>query len=212
MAQTGVTAQTTLQAQAAAAKHAAALKKIAAAKRLAHQKKLAAARRASQANSIARTLGAAGAGLVFLLKLGLVLVLAYLTVVALKLFWNRSGRPLQFGKRSLVVEASAPPGVGPALHVVHVGGRRTLVGTAQGQINILQELDAETADAQPSLQPVAPANAASPLAAVKLPAFLEKLTRREAPGETAAAGVASELRRSAQFIDEIRARMAGRDA
>ncbi|MCC6483940.1 MAG: flagellar biosynthetic protein FliO [Armatimonadetes bacterium] len=189
-----------------------------------------------QSSSFGTALTGIGAGLGFLAKLALVLVLAYLSVVALKLFWTRTGKPLRFGARTLIVEESAPLSAGTAVHLVNINGKRFLVGTAQGQVNILAALDDNFEIKEPELRSARDHGSGSTTGAESsaqtlehedspsvnfmsslLPAVLEGFKSRlgtvqarpKQPAQQPAAArkVAAEIRKSTQFIDELRSRL-----
>ncbi len=148
----------------------------------------------------------------FLAKLGFVLLLAYLSVVALKLFWSRAGRPLKFGERVLMVEESAPLSAGSAVHVVRLNNQRYLVGTAQGQVTILASVDdADISEGKTASVPPDSASAIDSISALigRIKTIGEPVLQPvpKASRTAPASGVAAEMRKSAQFIEELRGRM-----
>lgn len=175
------------------------------------------------------TLASVGTGLDFALRFVFVLALAYLSVVGLKMYAARSGKPFKFGSRALVVEESTPLASGVYIHLVRLGDRRWLVGSSQSQISILSSLDEEDGqESQPEPPGIAsvqitgkasdsfatsPASVFSALEGLLKPAGrkatsvagsdISRRTREEPP----AAQVAGELRKSAEFISEMRARL-----
>ncbi len=155
-------------------------------------------------------LAVAGSVAGLLARLALVLALAYLSIVALKFLYSRTGRPLRFGERLLQVEESAPLGGGAAVHLVRIGGQRWLVGTAQGQVNILCAVDSTGEEARAQTGP----GQAPSLAGLLEAGLLRELTGQRtpktrtgnAPGSPART-VSGELRQASSFIDEMRARL-----
>ncbi|MGQ9923692.1 MAG: flagellar biosynthetic protein FliO [Armatimonadota bacterium] len=167
-------------------------------------------------NGLRRALGIAGSVAGLLARLALVLALAYLSIVALKFLYSRTGRPLKFGERLLQVEESAPLGGGAAVHLVRIGEQRWLVGTAQGQVNILSEVGGkgEAVGAPPSRED------APSLSGLLNPGLLRELTGKASrktdvrlEAASPARAVSGELRQTSSFIDEMRARLqAGRSS
>lgn len=147
-----------------------------------------------------------GGGAILAGKLLLVLGLAWLSVGALKLFYTRSARPLKFGTRTLHVEESSPLGAGASVHLVRIGRQRWLVGTAQGQVNILAAVDEEGA-----MQEADAANGGPDILAVlgglqqKMP-LAQRRKDREAAAEPSES-VAHSLRGTSSFLEELRDRM-----
>lgn len=174
-------------------------------------------------------LASVGTGLDIILRFAFVLALAYLSVVGLKMYAARSGKPFKFGNRALVVEESTPLASGVYIHLVRLGERRWLVGSSQSQISILSNLDGEDsleAGSQPSGiasvqitrkasdSPVGPgASMFSALENLLRPsgreaaAIASQPIHKPARPEPPAAQVAGELRKSAEFISEMRARL-----
>ena len=78
-------------------------------------------------------------GLVTLLKLGLVLALAYLTILALKwLSDKREAAP--HSSQNMQLLETMKLSTGGNLHLVNVRGRTLLVGCTAGQVNLLSEV------------------------------------------------------------------------
>lgn len=86
-----------------------------------------------------------------LLKLALVLVLAYLTILALK--WISGRRDLMpHGSQNLRIVDTLRLSTGSSLHLINAEGKRLLIGCSSGQVSLLQEF--ETGDAtEPGEQP-----------------------------------------------------------
>lgn len=174
-------------------------------------------------------LASVGTGLDFILRFAFVLALAYLSVVGLKMYAARSGKPFKFGNRALVVEESTPLASGVYIHLVRLGDRRWLVGSSQSQISILSSLDEDDGqESQPEPLGIAsvqitgkasnspnssPASVFSALESLLKPAGRQVTSvagsdfRRRTKEEPPAARVAGELRKSAEFISEMRARL-----
>ncbi len=167
-------------------------------------------------NGLRRALGIAGSVAGLLARLALVVALAYLSIVALKFLYSRTGRPLKFGEHLLQVEESAPLGGGAAVHLVRIGEQRWLVGTAQGQVNILSEVGGkgEAVAASPSREDT------PSLSGLLNPGLLRELTGKASrktdvrvKAASPARAVSGELRQTSSFIDEMRARLqAGRSS
>lgn len=174
-----------------------------------------------------------GAVVGFMLKLALVLALAYLSVVALKFYWSRTGKPMRFGARALVVEESAPLSAGTAVHLVNISGKRFMVGTAQGQVSILAALDedgeiqhsaggslpnssGDDCEESPSAKS-AQDNVGMGVFASAIPMMAEAFKKRSASSKDesrqssaapmAAKTLSSDIRKSTQFLDELRTRL-----
>ena len=174
-----------------------------------------------------------GAVVGFMLKLALVLALAYLSVVALKFYWSRTGKPMRFGARALVVEESAPLSAGTAVHLVNINGKRFMVGTAQGQVSILAALDedgeiqhsaggslpnssGDDCEESPSAKS-AQDNVGMGVFASAIPMMAEAFKKRSASPKVeskqssaapmAAKTLSSDIRKSTQFLDELRTRL-----
>jgi len=82
------------------------------------------------------------------IKLGIVLVLAYVTILALKWFMN-SKDSLPHMRRNLKVMDTAKLSSTCTVHVVAVGGKKLLLGCSSGQVNLLTELE-EQEDSEPA--------------------------------------------------------------
>lgn len=78
----------------------------------------------------------------FILKLGLVLVLAYLTILGLKRFSVLRGSSLCSSQRIKVIENSSL-GASKMLHLVEIGPKRLLLASTQNQVSLLAELQPE---------------------------------------------------------------------
>jgi len=78
----------------------------------------------------------------FILKLGLVLVLAYVTILGLKRFSLLRGSSLCGSQRIKVIENS-PLGASKMLHLVEIGPKRLLLASTQSQVSLLAELRPE---------------------------------------------------------------------
>ncbi len=78
----------------------------------------------------------------FILKLGLVLALAYVTILGLKRFSVLRGSSLCGSQRIRVIENS-PLGASKMLHLVEIGPKRLLLASTQNQISLLAELRPE---------------------------------------------------------------------
>jgi flagellar biogenesis protein FliO len=82
------------------------------------------------------------------MKLGIVLVLAYVTILALKWFLN-SKDPLPRIRRNLKVMDTAKLSSTCSVHVVAVGGKKLLLGCSTGQVSLLTELEVQE-DSEPA--------------------------------------------------------------
>lgn len=73
-------------------------------------------------------------------KLGVVLILAYLTILALKLLSDkRESSPRT--RRDLKVTDTVKLTNTSSLHLVEVGGKTLLIGSSSGQVNLLREME-----------------------------------------------------------------------
>jgi flagellar biogenesis protein FliO len=76
-----------------------------------------------------------------IIKLGVVLILAYLTILALKLLSDkRESSPRT--KRDLKLMDTVKLSNTSSLHLVEVGGKTLLIGSSSGQVNLLREMEA----------------------------------------------------------------------
>lgn len=79
----------------------------------------------------------------FILKLGLVLVLAYVTILGLKRFSLLRGSSLLCGNQHIKVIENSPLGASKMLHLVEIGPKRLLLASTQSQVSLLAELRPE---------------------------------------------------------------------
>ena len=126
----------------------------------------------------------------FLLKLGLVLGLAYLTILGLKRFSGIKGAVGGAGGRRIRVIENSSLGANKSLHLVEIGGRKLLVASTPNQISLITEVDLE--------------DLPEPAAADQAPAgFKEQLTMflgGKADASGASRNVAEMLRESTSFL------------
>lgn len=85
----------------------------------------------------------------FLLKLGLVLGLAYLSILGLKHFSGVRGGPGPGRHRIRIIENSSL-GTSKSLHLVEVGPKRLLLASTPNQITLISELGEEDLPEQPA--------------------------------------------------------------
>ncbi|MEN6521608.1 MAG: flagellar biosynthetic protein FliO [Armatimonadota bacterium] len=86
-----------------------------------------------------------GAVVLNIIKLIVVLALAYFTIRALKLLSDkRDASPIT--RRSMKVIDTVKLTNASNLHVVEVGGKRLLIGSSSGQVNLLAEIEPESAE------------------------------------------------------------------
>jgi len=80
-------------------------------------------------------------------KLGVVLAMAYVTILALKWLYARRDVPVS-GRRHMRILDTVRLSSTSSLHVVEVNGRSLLVGASTGAVSLLRELD-EQEEAEP---------------------------------------------------------------
>ncbi|MHB0912655.1 MAG: flagellar biosynthetic protein FliO [Armatimonadota bacterium] len=105
--------------------------------------KIASLNRAKEIKKEPRPSGmSVGTALVTLLKLLMVLALAYATILALKLLSGKRGGSTQSSGNLRVIDAVNLT-QNNSLHLVNLKGKTLLVGCASGQVNLLQEFEEE---------------------------------------------------------------------
>lgn len=82
-----------------------------------------------------------------ILKLGLVLVLAYVTILVLKWLSDRGAISPRQQRDLKLVESIKLPSSG-SVHLVRIGDKSLLLGCSAGQVNLLTEIEHESADGQ----------------------------------------------------------------
>ncbi|MEN6370658.1 MAG: flagellar biosynthetic protein FliO [Armatimonadota bacterium] len=86
-----------------------------------------------------------GTVILTIFKLLVVLALAYFTILALKLLSNkRDASPAT--RRNMKVIDTVKLNNASNLHLVEVGGKRLLIGSSSGQVNLLAEIEEEKAE------------------------------------------------------------------
>lgn len=86
--------------------------------------------------------GSVGTVLATILKLGAVLILAYLTILALKCFSTRRDTAPSGNRQFRMVDTFRFNSTS-SLHLVEVRGKTLLLGCSSGQVNVLREFDGE---------------------------------------------------------------------
>ena len=77
-----------------------------------------------------------------LLKLGVVLALAYVTILALKLLSNK--KPVMSGgSQEMKITDTVRLSQNSSLHIINVKGKSLLIASSAGQVNLIQEFEAE---------------------------------------------------------------------
>ncbi|HOK53047.1 MAG TPA: flagellar biosynthetic protein FliO [Armatimonadota bacterium] len=136
-----------------------------------------------------------GSAFWMIIKLGLVLGLAYATILALKLLSERRDSSLHTGHGLKVVDTVRLSNTS-SLHLVDVGGKTLLLGCSSGQVNLLKEIEPESAE----MEKPAPAEAG------KFSEYLEKYSSGSFQN-TPAGRIAGLLRDCVQHLQSRKSRL-----